>query len=80
MLHLRRREARRRYTKASEAGVPEAQFVLGWRYATGQGCEANDELAINLYRKVTPKPETLNPKAGHQPVSQGNAAIFTLRL
>ena len=51
--HTHTRTHTHRYTKAAEAGVAEAQFVLGWRYATGQGCQRNDELALNLYRKVS---------------------------
>ena len=65
-----------RYTKASEAGVPEAQFVLGWRYATGQGCEINDELAINLYRKVDPEHVPCDCKPSRQPVR--NAACASM--
>ena len=29
-----------------------AQFALGWRYASGIGCQQNDEMAVNLYRKA----------------------------
>ena len=33
------------YTKAAEQGNTDAQFNLGYMYATGQGVTQNDELA-----------------------------------